>query len=135
MSQEVRYLTLAEVIGLHERLMREYRQDSVLMDEGKLESAVLRPQHAAYYEEAVLVRQGALLLAGIAQAHAFKDGNKRLALLACATFLRVNGVGIVAEHNEFAQAVLDFVPRHEGDPEGAVYVLALWLERRARLLG
>jgi death-on-curing protein len=132
---EVRYLTLAEVIGQHERLMREYGQPSVLMDEGKLESAVLRPQHAAYYEDANLPRQGALLVAGIAQAHAFKDGNKRLALLAGATFLRLNGIGVVAERDAFAQAVIDFVLRHEGDPEGAVSVLASWLERRARPFG
>lgn len=135
MSEGVRYLTLAEVIGQHERLMREYGQDSVLMDEGKLESAVLRPQQAAYYEEAALVRQGALLLAGITQAHAFKDGNKRLALLACATFLRLNGLGVVAEREEFAQAVIDFVLRHEGDTERAVNVLTSWLERRVRPLG
>ena len=135
MREEIRYLTLAEVIGQHERLMREYGQDSVLMDEGKLESAVLRAQHAAYYEQATLARQGALLLAGIAQAHAFKDGNKRLALLACATFLRLNGVGVVAARDEFAQAVIDFVLRHEGDPDGAVDVLTAWLERRVRPLG
>ena len=135
MSEEVRYLTLAEVIGQHERLMRAYGHDSVLIDEAKLESAVLRPQHAAYYEQAALVRQGALLLAGIAQAHAFKDGNKRLALLAGATFLRLNGLGIVAERDAFAQAVIDCVLRHEGDPEGAVNVLTAWLERRVRPLG
>jgi death-on-curing protein len=135
MMEGIRYLTLAEVVGQHERLMREYGQTSVLMDEGKLESAVLRPQHAAYYEQAALVRQGALLLAGIAQAHAFTDGNKRLALLACATFLRLNGVGVVSERNAFAQAVIDFVLRHEGDPEGAVDVLTAWLERRVRPLG
>jgi death on curing protein len=135
MNEQVRYLTLAEVIGQHERLMQVYGQDSVLMDEGKLESAVLRPQHSAYYEEASLVRQGALLLAGIAQTHAFRDGNKRLALLACATFLRLNGLGVVAERDQFAQAVIDFVLRHEGDPEGALGVLVSWLERRARPLG
>ena len=135
MNHGVRYLTLAEVIGQHERLMQEYGQDSVLMDEGKLESAVLRPQQAAYYEEAPLVRQGALLLAGIAQARAFKDGNKRLALLACATFLRLNGLGVVVERDQFAQAVIDFVLRHEGGPRGAVNVLSAWIERRARTLG
>ncbi len=134
-GEEVRYLTLAEVIGQHERLMRAYGQDSVLMDEGKLEAAVMRPQQAAYYEEAPLVRQGALLLAGITQAHAFADGNKRLALLSCATFLRLNGLGVVAESEGFAEAVIDFVLRHEGDPDGAVNVLTAWLDRRARPLG
>jgi len=134
-GEEARYLTLAEVIGQHERLMRAYGQDSVPMDEGKLEAAVMRPRQAAYYEEASLARQGALLLAGIAQAHAFADGNKRLALLSCATFLRLNGLGVVVESEDFAQAVVDFVLRHEGDPDGAVNVLASWLDRRARPLG
>jgi len=134
-GEGVRYLTLAEVIGQHERLMRAYGQDSVLMDEGKLEAAVMRPQHAAYYEEASLVRQGALLLAGIAQAHAFADGNKRLALLSCATFLRLNGLEVVAESEGFAEAVVALVLRHEGDLDGAVNVLTSWLDRRTRPLG
>ena len=131
----LRYLTLAEIVGYHQRLMRLYGQQSVLMDEGKLEAAVMRPQQAAYYEEAPLVRQAALLLGGIAQAHAFTDGNKRLALVACAAFLRLNGMGVVAEREEFAAAIIDFVLRHEGDSQGALVVLSSWLQRRTRPLG
>ncbi len=134
MTEGLRYLSLAEVIGQHERLMRAYGQDSVLMDEGKLESAVMCPWQAAHYEEASLARQGALLLAGIAQARAFADGNKRLALVACATFLRLNGLRVAVERDAFAQAIIDFVLRHEGDPDGAVNVLTAWLDRRMRPL-
>ena len=62
-----------------------------LRDEGTLESAVMRPQMAAYYEGADIVRQAALLGVGISQAQAFLDGNKRTAYLALNTFLRMNG--------------------------------------------
>jgi hypothetical protein len=41
---------------------------------------------------------------------------------------------VVAQREVFAQAVIDFVLRHEGDPEGAVNVIADWLGRRTRPL-
>lgn len=135
MNEGVRYLTLGEVEGQHAMIMRASGQQGRLMDEGKLDAALMRPQQAAHYEDAGLTRQAALLLAGIAQAHAYSDGNKRLALVASASFLRLNGYGVVAEQDQFAQAVIDFVLRHEGDPAGAVNVLTSWLERRVRPLG
>lgn len=62
-----------------------------LRDEGLLESAVMRPQMAAYYEGADLVRQAALLAIGVAQAQTFLDGNKRTAFAALDVFLRLTG--------------------------------------------
>lgn len=51
----------------------------------------MRPLHAAYYEGADLVIQAALYMVGIAQNHAFFDGNKRTGYLSGMTFLRLNG--------------------------------------------
>jgi death-on-curing protein len=99
-----------------------------LLDEGKLESAALRPQNAAYYEDASLMAQAALLIAGIALAHAYSDGNKRLALLTGDTFLRLNGMLIHAEEREFAQQVLDIVNRHDELSAATMRQMA-WLEQ------
>jgi|ERR1051326_2246623 hypothetical protein len=71
------YLTVSEVAEINEQVLAEEAQQSLLADEGKLESAIIRPQMAAHYEEANLVRQTALLVSGIALAHAFVDGKKR----------------------------------------------------------
>jgi death-on-curing family protein len=49
---------------------------------------------AAFYEQADLVTQAAILIAAIALSHPFLDGNKRTAVIAAATFLDLNGLVI-----------------------------------------
>src|SRR5216683_335276 len=78
---EIRHLSLADVLALHAAVMERFGlAPAPLRDEGVLESAVMRPRMAAYYDEADLIRQAALLAVGISQAQAFLDGNKRTAL-------------------------------------------------------
>lgn len=59
--------------------------------EALLESAVMRPRMAAYYEGADLIRQAALQAVGISRSQAFLDGNKRTAFGALRAFLGANG--------------------------------------------
>lgn len=89
----VTYLSLEEVLHAHGRVtgipfarIRDHVHRMEL-----LESALARPQHAAHYEEADLVRQAATLLWGLVRDHPFSDGNKRTAYLATETFLELNG--------------------------------------------
>ena len=89
---ELRYPTLAEVIAIHEKVMRRLGDaPRSLRDEGLLESALTRPQMAAYYEGADIVRQATLLGLGISQAQSFLDGNKRTTFQTLDAFLWVNG--------------------------------------------
>jgi len=88
-----RYLTVAEVIELHDRIMeRTGFRPEALRDEGLLESALMRAQTAAYYEEADLVTQAVLMAVGISQNQPFVDGNKRAAFVTLDVFLRINGL-------------------------------------------
>src|SRR5215207_745503 len=90
---DVRHLSVANVIGLHAFIMEQLGfAPTPLRDEGALESAVMRPRMAHYYEDADVVRQAALLAIGISQAQAFIDGNKRTALIATEVFLDQNGL-------------------------------------------
>lgn len=83
---------VAIVVALHETIMRNMGwSPAPLRDEGALSSAVMRPQMAAHYEEADLIRQAALLAIGISQAQAFVDGNKRTAFATLKLFLNLNG--------------------------------------------
>src|SRR5437867_13125939 len=53
---EIRYLTLADVLALHQAIMERFGLASApLRDEGSLESAVMRPRMAAYYSEPKIV--------------------------------------------------------------------------------
>lgn len=110
------YLSLADVIAIHEQIMRRLGSaPNPLRSASGLESAIMRPQMAAWHESADLIRQAALLGIGISQAQAFLDGNKRTAYLAMTAFLRLNGL-------DYAGAPLDLARRFErfaersGDP-------------------
>lgn len=89
---ETRYLTVAEVIELHDRIMeRTGARPEPLRDEGLLESALMRAHTAAFYEGADLVRQAVLMAVGISQNQPFVDGNKRAAFVVLDVFLRIHG--------------------------------------------
>jgi death-on-curing protein len=62
-----------------------------LRDEPALLAALARPITAAYRQQADLAMQAAVLIEGIAKAHAYVDANKRTAAAAGLVFLRLNG--------------------------------------------
>ena len=61
---------------------------------------------AAYYEEADLIRQAVLLAAGISQAQAFVDGNKRIAFISMVAFLRMNGIAFKPDQAQSTAIIL-----------------------------
>lgn len=63
-----------------------------MRDQGMLESAIERPINKWNYEQPALADLAAAYAFGLAKNHAFVDGNKRIAFMAMATFLRKNGV-------------------------------------------
>jgi len=130
----VEYLTVGEVETMHRELMTGAGRSSVLRDCGALESAVHRPRNAAYYDQVSLFAQAASLMAGIALAHAFEDGNKRLAYAAMLTFLRVNNMRIAAPSEAISDQVLALVNR-TNNLDQAMQECAAWLERHAVAVG
>jgi death-on-curing protein len=57
--------------------------------------------------------------------HPFVDGNKRVALLVTAVFLRMNGFRLGAKSPEFVRFILNEVISKKAD----VPAIAKWLER------
>ncbi len=124
-----KYLSLADVIAIHESVMRRLGDEpKPLRDEGILESAVMRPQMAAYYEGADIVRQAALLGVGISQAQAFLDGNKRTAYLALNTFLRMNGLTYSGDRLALARQ-FEQVAERSHEPDEAIDAFEAWLRQ------
>ena len=82
------YLTVVEVLTIHDALIRRYGGKSGVRDPGALESALYRPQ-TGYYAD--LVAEAAALLESLAINHPFIDGNKRVAFAVTDVFLRING--------------------------------------------
>lgn len=123
------YLSLADIIAIHERAMRRLGDEAKLLrDEGILESAVMRPQMAAYYEGADIARLAALLGVGISQAQAFIDGNKRTGYLALNTFLRMNGLTYIGDRLVLARQFERFAER-SNDPDEAIDAFEAWFRQ------
>jgi death on curing protein len=127
-----RHLSVAEVIALHNEMMRRFgRQAEHVRDENALGSAVARPRMAEHYEGADIVRQAALLAAGISQARSFVDGNKRTALVACRVFLAMNGLDLPGVSLEFAKQ-LELIAERPGERDAATDDFEAWLRERVR---
>jgi death-on-curing protein len=124
------YLSLADIIALHALVMERLGlPPAPLRDEGRLESATMRPQMAAHYEQADLIRQSALLAVGISQAQAFVDGNKRTAFAACDVFLRLNKRFFRGDPVELAKQ-LEAVAARKDDLTEATADFERWLRQR-----
>ena len=89
--------TLEEVIAIHDEQIALFGGSLGLRDEGALVSAIMRPQ-LGYYDS--LVEEAAALMESLAMNHPFVDGNKRTALDATDTFLRLNGHFIDCDSRE-----------------------------------
>jgi len=61
---------------------------------------------------------------GLATSHAYRDGNKRIAFLAMAVFLELNGYRLEAPEPEVVQVMVGVAAKRVAEPE-----LAEWLRR------
>jgi len=91
------YLTMAEVLAMHEDQIERYGGSAGVRDYGLLEAALYRPQ-TGYYAD--LIEQAAVLWESLSQNHPFMDGNKRTAFAATYTFLAINGARLQADADE-----------------------------------
>ena len=85
------YLSIAEVVAIHQELIERYGGRAGIRDGGALEAAMFRPQ-TGYYAD--IVAEAAALFESLAMNHPFVDGNKRIAFAATDVFLRLNGYRI-----------------------------------------
>jgi death-on-curing protein len=107
MATTIRWLTVREVHAFHDLAISEHGGMPGLRDAGLLESAVNRPRTAYEYGVTDLADLAAKLAFGLVSNHAFFDGNKRTALLASVTFLRLNGMNFTADESEIAALLID----------------------------
>ncbi|SJM92812.1 type II toxin-antitoxin system death-on-curing family toxin [Crenothrix polyspora] len=88
------YLTMAEVLAIHDDQVERYGGLNGTRDPGQLEAALFRMQ-SGYYPD--LIGEAAALWESLSQNHPFIDGNKRTAFACAYTFLAINGVEITAD--------------------------------------
>ena len=108
MSQPWRWLPSHLVIRWHNRLIELFGGASGLRDAGLLESALTRPQNLVLYGGDVTTdRLAAQYGVGVAKAHAFVDGNKRIAFAVMVAFLKAHGRHLDATEAEATRIMLD----------------------------
>lgn len=80
----MRYLTLAEVVRLHQRVIERSGGSDGVRDEGGLDSAVHQPQMTFGGDDLypTLAAKAAALGFSLIKNHPFVDGNKRIGHLA-----------------------------------------------------
>jgi death-on-curing protein len=91
LPNEPNWLPIEAVIEHNQRELAETGENHFVRDHGLLESALARPRNAFAYGEEDIVVLAVVLMAGIAQAHAFEQGNKRTAFAVMRLFLQANG--------------------------------------------
>ncbi|MBP6471464.1 MAG: type II toxin-antitoxin system death-on-curing family toxin [Chloroflexi bacterium] len=104
----MRYLTLNEVLTLHDRLIAQTGGSFGVRDIGRLESSLAQPRMTFDGVELypTLVEKAVTLGFSIIQNHPFLDGNKRTGHAAMEIFLFLNGFEIRSSTDEQEKVVL-----------------------------
>lgn len=96
----------AKIIEYHAQQIERFGGSHGLRDEGALESALAAAENRHYYEEADLVVCAATYAYHLCKAHAFIDGNKRIAAEAAELFLEINRASLRASDDELEELIL-----------------------------
>ena len=95
------------VDAVHFDQLREHGGLPGIRDDSALEAALARPRQKWHYDPDVdLATLGAAYAFGRVKAHAFSDGNKRIAFLTAVIFLGLNGKDLAAEEAEVVQVMI-----------------------------
>ncbi|CAN5741695.1 MAG: type II toxin-antitoxin system death-on-curing family toxin [Acidobacteria bacterium] len=95
------------VLEIQSQLIERYGGIHGLRDEGALESALNAAENRAFYEDAPVDVLAATYAFHLSQAHAFLDGNKRIAAAVTGVFLELNGAWLNASQDEIIELFLD----------------------------
>jgi death-on-curing protein len=121
----MRYLTLREILDLHEALLGESGGARGIRDLGALEYALAQPRATFGGEDLhpTLIGKCAALGYSLTLSHPFIDGNKRVAHAAMEVFLLLNGYELLGTIDEHERLMLDLA-----DGQVSRDALTNWLE-------
>ena len=123
----MRYLTVAELIAIHEMVIAQTGGSPGIRDHGTLQSAAAQPQMSWSGQDLYpsLEEKGAALCYSLVRNHPFVDGNKRISHAAMEIVLLLNGRSIVAEVDDSEQMMLRLAASEASREE-----LVQWLRTR-----
>lgn len=120
------FLTLDEILALHEDQIRRYGGSAGLRDSGLLSSALgaVSATFGGEFLHQGLYEMAAAYLYYLANNHPFVDGNKRIALVSALAFLWMNDVEVEADDDELTDLVMGVAEGRVTKAEVAVFLKA-----------
>lgn len=108
---ETLFLTLEEVLAIHEDRIRKYGGTFGVRDLALLQSAIgtVEATFDGTYLHGTLFEMAAAYLFHISRNHPFLDGNKRTALACALAFLRLNDIRIKPRQDDLYDLVIGVV--------------------------
>jgi len=128
----MRYLSLGDIVDLHQALLVQTGGAAGIRDLGGLESALAQPRATFGGNDLhpTITQKAAAPGFSLGLNHPFVDGNKRVAHAAMAVFLLLNGTELVATTDEQERMMLDLA-----DGQCAREQLTAWLEKYTMAVG
>jgi death-on-curing protein len=126
---EPRFLTISEVLYLHDKSLERYGGSAGIREPGLVESALGSAQNAFWYGHGNLFEIAAAYAFHIAESQSFVDGNKRTVASAAITFLRANGVKFPKDDGSVYRAMIQIAERRLDKPGLAVVLRVLAEEK------
>ena len=123
MTEQPTFLSVEQVLAIHQRVVEEFGGDPTVLDRGLLESALMMPP-ARYKGESLhpdLPAMAAAYLFHLCRNRPFLDGNKRTALTAAEVFLVLNHVQLVASNRELERLTLGVAEGKLGKEEVSAF--------------
>ena len=124
MSAEPDFLSVEDVIQIHDEQITAYGGTAGVRDQGLLESAAAMPRASfgeAYLHED-LAHMAAAYAFHLAQNQPFLDGNKRTGLVAALVFLDLNGITVLDPQEKLYDAMIAIAERRM-DKDGLAELL------------
>lgn len=125
----VKYITLEELIAIHDSMIDLYGGSHGIRDLHLLQSALARPQSTFSGEDLYpeIFDKAAALFNSLMFNHAFVDGNKRTTFTSTARFLSLNGYEVIAKDKE----IVDFALLVENE-HLSVEQISDWLRKNSK---
>ena len=113
--------------GMHLGQIQTFGGSHGIRDAGLIDSALARPRNKCAYGKRELAPLAAAYAFGLANNQGYVDGNKRIAFLAMATFLELNGLELDPPESEVVRIMLRVANGSCSEEE-----LAEWVRNWAR---
>ena len=123
-NSNIDFLSLAEIIEIHNNQIELYGGEYGIRDYSLLSSALAMPQSSfdGKYLHTSLIEMAAAYIYHVCQNHPFIDGNKRVALVAGLVFLDFNGIKIEDPQEELYKMMIN-IASGKGNKEYIVTTL------------